>query len=128
MLSRIPGHEKNYVPLSEHLFKILQPPLEDALFLGKGYEEAFDRFEILYFLAVADLNILQSRDAWGPVGRFGWKHGWGGRSPLRDLIAEGRTQGTTWPPLVAGLFGGNLERFENVATAATERIGRLGWG
>ena len=39
---KIPGHERHYTPLSEYLFKILQPRLDDTFFLGKNYEAVFD--------------------------------------------------------------------------------------
>ncbi|NTU50275.1 MAG: hypothetical protein HGA87_05245 [Desulfobulbaceae bacterium] len=47
MFKKLPGHEKNYVPLSEYLFKILQPKLDDILFIGRNYERSFDEFEVL---------------------------------------------------------------------------------
>src|SRR5437667_8371549 len=43
----LPGYQRNFVPKSEYLFKRLQPPLEDQLFLGLSYESLFDRFDIL---------------------------------------------------------------------------------
>lgn len=123
----IPGHEKNYVPLSEHLFKILQPKLDDVLFLGKNYEEAFDTFEVLFALAVVDLGLLKDGNGWGPVGRFGWKHSPRNNGPLARVVAQGRTQQDAWAPLQAGLFGGKYERFNAAATAYTQRIAGLGW-
>jgi len=69
---RLPGHEKQYVPRSEYLFKLLQPSLEDALFLGRTYESTFDRFEILLALTFADIREpKRGGDVWGPPGRFG---------------------------------------------------------
>ena len=127
VLKQIPGHENNYVPLSEYLFKILQPRLDDVLFLGKNYEQAFDTFEVLYALAVADLDLLKSGNGWGPVGRFGWKHTSGHNSPLTRVVAQGRAQHAAWAPLKAGLFGGSYERFDAVATKYTELIAKLGW-
>jgi len=35
-----------YVPLSEHLYKTVQPTLDDVLFIGKDYESCFDEFEL----------------------------------------------------------------------------------
>jgi hypothetical protein len=127
VLKQIPGHEKNYVPLSEYLFKILQPKLDDVLFLGKDYEQAFDTFEVFLALAVADLDLLNGGKGWGPVGRFGWKHSSGGNGPLDKVVSEGRAQQGAWAPLQAGLFGGSYERFETIATKYTEHISKLGW-
>lgn len=127
VLKQIPGHEKNYVPLSEYLFKILQPKLDDVLFLGKNYEQAFDNFEVFYALAVADLDLLKGGNGWGPVGRFGWKHSSRDNGPLARVVAQGRAQQAAWAPLQAGFFGGSYERFDAVATKYTEHIARLGW-
>lgn len=38
----LPDMERKYVPRSEHIFKRLQPVLEDQLFLGRSYESLFD--------------------------------------------------------------------------------------
>jgi hypothetical protein len=47
LFKRLPGHEREYLPQNEYLFKPLQSTLEDILFLGRSYEPLFDRFEIL---------------------------------------------------------------------------------
>ena len=114
--------------MSEYLFKILQPKLDDVLFLGKNYEQAFDTFEVFFALAVADLNLLRENYCWGPPGRFAWKYrGHNDNGPLGRIISEGRTQQDSWAPLQAGLFGGDYTRFDNVATQLTAEISRYGW-
>jgi len=127
VLKQIPGHERNHVPLSEYLFKILQPKLDDVLFLGKNYEQAFDTFEVFFALAVADLDLLKGGNGWGPIGRFGWKHSSRENGPFAKIVAEGRAQQESWAPLKAGLFGGSYERFDAVATKYSEHISKLGW-
>lgn len=126
---QLPGHERNYVPRSEYLFKFLQPDLDDLFFLGNEYEQAFDRFEVMLALTYADLCHQRERHIWGPVGRFGWKYrGRGGRgNPLSEIIAEATAMSTSWPPLRAGFFGGNLERFNAIATEYAASIKGLGW-
>lgn len=126
VLKRIPGHERDHVPMSEYLFKILQPKLDDVLFLGKTYEQTFDAFEVFYALAVADLDLQEGGNGWGPVGRFGWKHRSRDNGPLARIVAQGRAQQSAWAPIQAGLFGGSYERFNAVATTYSDRIGR-GW-
>lgn len=61
IFKRLPGHERYYAARSEYLFKLLQPELDDELFLGKDYEALFDRFEVLLALVSAT-----SRKASGP--------------------------------------------------------------
>lgn len=124
---QIPGHENNYAPHSEYLFKLLQPKLDDLLFLGNNYEYAFDTFEVFFALAVADMRQVRGRNVWGPVGRFGWKNRDGDGSPLGRVIAEARRMKDSWPPLRFGLFGGNFERFNKVATEYAQLIGKLPW-
>lgn len=121
----IPGRERNFTPRSEHLFKILQPDLDDLFFLGDDYERHFDRFEMLYALEHAH----QYYKVWGPVGRFGWKyHSRGTSSPFHLLLSEASAQGAEWPVLKAGLFGGSLDRFNEVVKQYEENIlAKLGW-
>ena len=126
VLKQIPGHEQNYTPLSDYLLKVLQPRLDDALFLGKNYEAAFDTFEVYFALCAADARLVNGKDAWGPIGRFGWKRG-RDHSPLERVIKEANAQKGEWAPLKAGLFGGDLARFKEVAEQFTQIVGRLHW-
>jgi len=124
---RIPGHERHYTPMSEYLFKVLQPHLDDTLFLGKNYESSFDEFEVLFALACADDLISKGKHIWGPVGRFGWKNSHGSSSPLSQVIRAAQEQKQSWPPLKAGLFGGSIDRFEKVALDYLKIIQGLNW-
>ncbi|MGA9672741.1 MAG: caspase family protein [Terracidiphilus sp.] len=129
MFKRLPGYERNYVPRSEYLFKTIQPAIEDLLFLGRSYEELFDRFEIFYAITYADIEDKKGHHFWGPPGRFGWKisrgeHG----NPYAALLEEATTAGAAWPPLRSGFFGGSVERFKEVVERYnTELLSRLGW-
>lgn len=126
----LPGHERNYVPRSEYLFKLLQPDLDDLFFLGKDYEKSFDQFEVVLALAYADLeNIEEEEHIWGPVGRFGWKQHRRADydNPLKMVIADAKGMGASWPLFKVGFFGGDMERFNVVASKYSEMISRLGW-
>jgi len=123
---RIPGHERNFVPMSEYLFKVLQPPLDNALFIGADYERAFDEFEVLFALSVIDLRVQLNEHIRFPIGRFGWKQRHG-RGPLVIIVDEARAAGEEWAPLRAGLFGGKAERFEAAAVPCLERVSKLNW-
>ena len=124
---QLPGHERHYTPLSEYLFKILQPKLDDTLFMGKHYERSFDEFEVFLALAAADRTKIKSGHASGPMGRFAWKQGSRENAPLTRIVAEGRAAREEWEPLKAGLFGGSFERFDAVAEEYRQEISRLGW-
>ncbi|WP_226596184.1 caspase family protein [Marinobacter nauticus] len=124
----IPDHERNYTPLSEYLYKLVQPELDDMLFLGKGYEDVFDEFEILFALVVADLKKQEDSYVWGPIGRFGWKNRRHGISPFQKLRNEAAQYKNNWGPIKAGMFGGQYERFEEVAEHyQTEILANLRW-
>lgn len=128
VFKRIPDHERNYTPISEYLYKLIQPELDDMLFLGKGYEELFDEFEILFALVVADLKKQQDKYVWGPIGRFGWKNRRHGTSPFEKLRKEASHSKNSWGPIKAGMFGGQYERFEEVAEQyQNEILAKLHW-
>jgi len=124
---QLPGHERQYVPRSEYLFKLLQPILDDLLFLGRDYEQHFDRFEVLVALVHADLKSQESTGFWGPPGRFAWKIRHHDGNPLIELIADANRQKESWGPLRAGLFGGDYARFEKTANEYVNYVSRLGW-
>lgn len=115
----LPGHERNFTPRSEYLFTVVQPLVEDLLYLGRTYEQAFDRYEALAALVYADLRMQHGRaDAWGPPGRFAWKakRGYGSES-FAEIGADGERLKDQWPVLQAGFFGGSYSRFEKVYTS-----------
>ena len=126
---QLPGHEKYYVPRSEYLFKLLQPELDDDLFLGKEYELMFDRFEIFLALVNATARKKNENRAWGPIGRFGWKNSnRGGRdNPLHKTIEQINSEGKDWPPFKSGLFGFDFDLFLKTVEEFSQMISRLNW-
>jgi hypothetical protein len=123
----LPDHTRHYVPRSEYLFKLLQPRLDDLLFLGRGYEDMFDRFEVMLALVHADLMFQSANHISGPLGRFAWKHRSGEFSVYSSVVKEAQAQKQVWPPLRAGLFGGSFERFSEIAAEYEQLINGLGW-
>lgn len=128
VFKQLPGYEQNFTPLSEYLFKILQPQLDDILFMGKNYERSFDEFEILLALVAADNRKQNGSWVWGPVGRFGWKQFNYPNSPFTRLVEEAKLAGDDWPPLKGGLFGGSIERFSAISQEFHQEVlARLHW-
>jgi len=127
VFKQLPGHERHYVPRSEYLFKLLQPMFDDLLFLGRDYEQYFDRFEVLLALVHADLEQVERSHIWGPVGRFGWKFKNEDGNPLKDIIAEAERQKGSWGPLNVGLFGGDYSRFKSISDEYVRLISGLPW-
>lgn len=119
----LPGHERHYVAQSEYLFKLLQPPLDDVLFLGADYEAAFDRFEV--FLALESLPEDESGFGWPLPGRFGYKYvRHSATNPYAEVLDELRAARDTWAPLRAGLFGGQADKLLAKAERYGERLAR----
>jgi hypothetical protein len=109
----ISGLGRSFAPLSEYVFKHIQPLLDDLLFLGQRYEALFDRYEVLQALVCQDVT------GYGPLGRFAWKH-WNDLRqqttmyPFLVVAKEAEAAKEEWPPLRAGLFGGSYERLSKV--------------
>lgn len=127
VFKQLPGHDRHYTPMSEYLYKILQPKLDDILFIGKGYEKSFDEFEVIFALVVADIRKQNGYEAWGPVGRFGWKNQRHDKTPLTRINLEAQAFGENWGPIKAGLFGGKIERFNEVFNEFQQFVSRLNW-
>lgn len=128
VFKQLPGYERYHTPLSEYLFKTLQPQLDDVLFIGKNYERSFDEFEVLLALAAADAGQQSGWLVWGPIGRFGWKQFNSQNPPFNRIVGEANTAGNDWLPLKNGLFGGRIERFSAIAeTFKTETLSKLNW-
>jgi hypothetical protein len=123
----LPDMERKYVPRSEHLYKKLQPMLEDELFLGRRYELLFDQFEMFLALSFADLRDDDPEShVWGPPGRFAWKqrrH----QSVYTNFVNGAKAQGDHWGPLKVGFFRGSAKRFSNVADAYGRLLAQIAW-
>ena len=126
----LPGHERYYVPHSEYLYKLLQPDLDDLLFLGNDYERYFDRLEIFLALVYVDLKYKPEDRVWGPLGRFAWKYrnrdSREGNTFL-EILEEAEKQKDNWPPLKANLFSGSYEKFIEIAKKFQELLNNLNW-
>ncbi len=123
---QLPGHERQYVPHSEYLFKLLQPMLDGLLFLGRDYENNYDRFEVLLSLVFIDLE-QDRQHIWCPLGRFAWKFNDSDSNPLKEIIAEAARQKESWGPLKAGLFSGDYAHFEATTSKLLEFLPKLKW-
>jgi hypothetical protein len=116
MFNKLPNLDRRQTPLSDHLHSVLQPVMDDMLFLGSDYEDAFDRFEVFCSFE------YECRGGRAPIGRFGWKSEYPERSPMHDVVREAKDAGLAWAPFNAGLFGGSLEAFLGVSKSVPERI------
>lgn len=123
----LPGMERRYTPLSDHLLDILRPMFEDLLLIDADYEAAFEEFEVLMSLEHAEQAGAAGSSGWAPIGRFAWKFAPGdGASPFHRVVADAKHQGGRWPPVEAGLFQGSIDRFVKVAEEVELQIRRVG--
>jgi len=125
----LPGAERQYTPRSEHMFAALQPVIEDQLFVGRRYEEYFDRFEIILALSYGNMHTGLTSPFWGPPGRFAWKerNDISRQKPFSTFVEQAKAQGQKWPALKAGFFNGSAARFAEVADGYAQLIQRLSW-
>ncbi|MBE0575241.1 MAG: caspase family protein [Desulfuromonadales bacterium] len=127
VFKKLPGHERHYVPMSEHLYKQIQPALDDILFVGKNYESSFDEFEVMLGLAVAYERRINEEGVWGPIGRFGWKMRDDNRSPFNKILEQAKNEKNNWEPIRQGMFGGDFEKFEIAADEYSGLLSKLNW-
>ncbi|MBI1930308.1 hypothetical protein HYR99_39410, partial [Candidatus Poribacteria bacterium] len=123
---QLPGMERHYTPLSDHLYKVLREPLREFLPQDIHYQRCFDRFEYLFALVYADLDYDRRNGAWGPIGCFGWRNRHRPENTImKEIELEAKAAGQDWLPLKAGLFDASVERFQVVKTAFDKEIEKL---
>ena len=108
---------KLYTPVSEWLHAVLRPIVVDQYPEDVDYDEAFDRAETMIALLSKDQRTKEyGRDApaWqrstGWYGRATWRVNAYRSDPIGDIEREIASDLDGWPPLRAGLFGGELNR------------------
>lgn len=124
---KLPGHERQYVPRSEYLYKFLQPKLDDLLFLGSEYEWLFDKCELLFALEYGHQSLKLAEHFRAPLGRFGWKHQSGNGSPFNRLLNEAQLKKDNWEPIRSGFFDSSYERFLEISSKMVDRLRYLSW-
>jgi hypothetical protein len=124
----LPGLARHHTPVSDHLYDTLRDPLREYLPRDEDYQDAFDRFE--YLLGLIHANLVQNEwenGWWGPVGCFAWRgmhfHQEGRVS--QRIGAEIEAQGSNWPLLKAGLFGGSLDQLKVAKAKFDTFLGRI---
>ena len=105
-------------PGSDWLVRRLPELLVDVLPGDFRFEEVFDDFEFLVAMVTAD--VLGKCH----IGRFGW------HSPdrvFRRVVPDVEKAGESHPILTAGLFQGDLARFQAALAMTREWRGRMDW-
>lgn len=129
-----PAGPRAYTPVSDYLHGIMRKSFKDYVLQDEQYDMLFDRFELLAGLAHADIAERLGLNAAGPIGRFSWRSRHAGltgaastdvMSTLRD---EATAAGDQWAPLLAGFFGGSIDRFNAIFAAYTDFVNKATFG
>ena len=108
----IPGREREFTPLSNHMQKCLRPILHEYVPSELTWERTFDWFEyllgLLHCYRTEDWPSVEQKisegkaekgHGWGPLGCFGWRHKWNSDW----LPNETKIQNGVLPPNLAKL-------------------------
>jgi len=101
-----------HTPISDRIYTLLAPVFQDNFVSDDDYAQAFDRVEILFDAIAEDTRITIAPFHGGQrgYGRYTWRHRYGDTAPEQDVRAELLGASKGWTPLLAGMFGGDLER------------------
>ncbi|WP_082975030.1 toll/interleukin-1 receptor domain-containing protein [Mycobacterium sp. 1245805.9] len=107
-----------HTPVPDWLHRILRRLFDEQFPDDEEYDDAFDRTEVI--LGVVDEDLANERFKDQPTrpfhsstmwfGRAGWRSKHDRDDPVRALADELAADGSGWPPLGAGLFGGSVDR------------------
>lgn len=111
------GLERHHTPTSDHLHTVLRQPLKELVADDEEYDNLFTRFELLLALLFVDCNPKPELGEWTIPGRWGWAGAVEGSDPAENFWEVATEQQSEWAPLHAGMFGGDISRFEAVKAA-----------
>lgn len=123
---------KYHTPAGEWLHAVLRPLFLDQWPDEDSYTAEFERTEVFVGVLAQDaVNVriaASGGSGWGGsrwFGRSTWRaaHGYG--NPVEDLQHELATDGDSWPPLRAELFGGDLNRARAAVDEYADRFAEI---
>lgn len=117
-----------HTPMAEWLHVVLRPLFSDQWPEDEAFSSEFDRAEVALGIVSQDAATTRSsafpdRPSWPRSRWFGrsmWRSRHNHGDPLADFEGELKSQGTQWPPLRAGLFGGEAARAQSAMDAYRE--------
>ena len=121
------GTRRSLTALSDELHEALRKPFGDLIPSDDEYAEVFDRFEYLLSLAEADWWLTSEKWARFSGGRFQRRWPDSPESLPRIFAAELARDGAAWPPLAAGMFGGNRARLQAAKAVVDESARKGNW-
>jgi|GEM_PF-2728296 hypothetical protein len=119
-----------YTPVEEWLHHVLRPLFADQFVSDSEYETNYNATELFFGLLSQDAAIQQkggggwrANSHW--FGRSTWANRYSRQSPVEEVASELMTEGQDWPPLRAGLFGGDPDRASTAVSQYAEVFGRV---
>jgi SIR2-like protein len=124
------SHLGVHAPISGWMAGSLKPSYERAVGSSGGFDGDLDRFEYLAALLMAD--AAGAEEWFFPLGRFAIG-GRGGRGAMAEAEQQLESEQNAWPPLIAGLFGGDSNKVRSATTRVAQKLAQLGpshgvWG
>lgn len=122
----LPGRERQYTPLQNHLEALLWPLFSSQFPSEAAFHLAFDRFEILMALSYA-LPAVESDDRyWTVPGSYGWRYM--NRERIISEIRNGlETLGDGSPLVTSRLAGSTATTALKNLSALEELVSRFHW-
>ena len=99
-----------YTPISDHLFATLSPVFANDFTDDEDYADRFDSVEVM--LDALNEHDTATTHAWGGrtvYGRHTWRHRYADTPPELVLKEQLERVGLGWTPLLAGMFGGDVD-------------------
>lgn len=115
---------KDYTPVSDHLHDSLRETLRQVIPSDEQYTAAFDRFEFLLGMIVADLKAHSTEDVYIPspvVGSYAWRYKHAQSQGPRDSIKT-ELDSEEWGALPGGLFGGSIDRAKSAFDTMSDKF------
>ncbi len=111
------GRRLTYTPL-------LWDGMRRDLVSDQDFLDAADRFEYLLGMEMLRLRSRGAWDSWAYAGSYAYRSPLGGMGMAREMGEELDATGINWPPVRAGLFGGDLESVRTLKLAFDARLPR----
>lgn len=122
----LPGRERQYTPLQNHLEALLWPLFSSQFPSEAAFHLAFDRFEILMALSYAIPAVESDDRYWTVPGSYGWRYT--NRERIISEIRNGlETLGDDSPLVTSRLAGSTAATALRNLTSLEELVGRFHW-
>ncbi len=109
------GRGKRHTPIADWIHSVIKPIFQ---YTGEEYDHNYHRSELMLGIVGQDIAIQDvqnrnqdmeyARSTW--FGRSTWNYRYASVSPVEQMASELNRDGSLWPPVQGGLFGGDVDR------------------